>query len=197
LEPTKWGGEPNHSQFVQTEKEENMDEYNRKIFTVTWWKDRPHEVYTCKDGRYNSYDIDWDRAGQGYYHWSGCWSSSDHHLPDSAHGLPTGVKTLNDFIKHYDLIYGETVYCKICEDCMPEDSPCEHLIWDDEAGYWGGLGSTENNWYNNLFKQKRRKTMIRKIDWAILGAWVVIVAGSCLCWGTLFWLLYHAVNALT
>jgi len=43
-----------------------MNEYKHKIIVVDWYEGRPHEVYTFRDGLYNSYDIDWDRAGQGY-----------------------------------------------------------------------------------------------------------------------------------
>ena len=82
------------------------------------------------------------KDGQGYYHWSGCWG--DPEWPASkwtVGGLPVGIETLNDLIGHYDLIYATVVYCKICDDWMPEDEPCEHLVWDD--GCWGGPGSTE------------------------------------------------------
>lgn len=117
-----------------------MDEYNRKVIAVDWWKDRPHVIYTCKDGLYNTYDVAWSKDGQGYYHCSGCWGA---HCDGVAEGLPAGVETLNDLIKHFDLIYAETVYCKVCDDWMPDDEPCEHLVWDDEVGCWGGSGSVE------------------------------------------------------
>lgn len=119
-----------------------MNEYKHKIIVVDWYEGRPHEIYTFRDGLYNSYDIDWDRAGQGYYHGSGCWGGPGDEV-GGTEGLPGSIKTLDDLVKHYDLVQATTVYCKICEGCMAEDSPCEHLVWDDEIGCWGGPGSTE------------------------------------------------------
>lgn len=113
------------------------------IQIVTWYKDRPYEVVVKRDGTntYDSYDVDFTLQGQGYYHCSGCGTLEGG--PYDLGPLPEEIETLDDLVEYYDLVEGPVVYCKMCDGCMPEDYPCQHLIWDDEAGCWGGSGSCE------------------------------------------------------
>lgn len=88
----------------------------------------PKQVYTCFHDRcflgiYERYSIDFCKSGGGWFSLDG--SGLFPIVPLS------GLGTFDEFVKRYNLIGGNVVYCLLCDDNVLEDGdyPCEHLMW--------------------------------------------------------------------
>jgi len=112
-----------------------LENFERKICYIEWRDDKPFDV-TLDDG--DSYDIDFTKFGDGYYHWSGGGIDLKNKelYMNGVDKLPTGVTTFEELIEHYELIEGRTFWCEICKSRWSENSPCKHVEWcDDCAAY--------------------------------------------------------------
>ena len=110
------------------------------------------------------YDVDWcERDQRLYYHMSGggaqpgvafldpqdtYWLAAGYRLPDwvslADYGKRIDIPDPRWLVWPPDLASeGDTVWCTVCDDHMPSEDVCEHLVWDDDAAVWAGLGAED------------------------------------------------------
>ncbi|MBW8035698.1 MAG: hypothetical protein FVQ79_08735 [Planctomycetes bacterium] len=76
-----------------------------------------------------------------------------------------GKDTCNPFDVGYE---GETVYCGICRERMPDEDLCRHVFWDRFIGMYSGVGSDEGkveDYKDDIlfFISKMSKPVVEKI----------------------------------
>ena len=110
------------------------------LLDLTWHGDRLHSICVGNKEWCHFYDVDWCNRDQCYYyHLSGCgpWGRD---LEPSLNALPMGMQTAGDLIRHFDMVHRQVVFCQICDDTLPDDSPCPHVWWDEGIGDFAGPG---------------------------------------------------------
>jgi hypothetical protein len=112
-----------------------------KITYVEWRDGRPFEVHHGEE-YLDLVDIDYCKANQIlYWHTSGGRPNIDN--GEGLDKLPQGITTFQQLIDWFKMEESATVHCTICKDCFPSDETCEHIVWDEEIGWWGGPGYSE------------------------------------------------------
>lgn len=134
--------------------EKNEEEW--RLFQIEWVNSRPFSVETMEGGRCNTFDVDYDKFGQGWIHNSGTGPEDNKMKFIRGEGLgrlPKTITTLGEFVSFLDLEWGEVVYCNVCEDFIPEETghhscktgaytlECGHLWEDESCGDWTGPGT--------------------------------------------------------
>ncbi len=117
-----------------------MHDKQLPLLDLTWHDDRLTSISVGNKRWHHAYDVDWcDRDQCYYYHLSGCGPWGGDREP-SLKGVPAGMQTASDLIRRFDMVHRQIVYCQICDDTLPDDSPCVHVQWDDAVGDFVGPG---------------------------------------------------------
>lgn len=140
-----------------------------RVIFIEYLDGRPSSIETTDrdDASYgDTYDVEWcKRDLQLYYHLSGCGPIREFHVSkgmgywaaggiavnaddgarrlERAKGKKAFERILDGDWTQGDYRQSETEYCPTCDDYVPTgdtDSPCDHIWWCDEAGWWSKPG---------------------------------------------------------
>ena len=121
-----------------------MEMDGQQIVMIEFNQGRAYEVFTCKEGRFHSYDIWWCER-DNFYYYSESGFGSDPYLQGSGEywvlpefisfvkpnpGVTPNLIALPEDLQNdlNEACESDAVYCNRCRDWLPEINLCDH-IW--------------------------------------------------------------------